>query len=170
MNTRTPKPDCVACTEAKLTEEPYNKKVERQTKPGELTHMDLWGKYDVMSINGHQYYALFVNDASRYITLHFLKRKDEATQAVKNYLTHLSTHGRTPRAMRTDRGKEYVNEPLQTWCRERGIDTQLTAPYSPSQNGIAERANRTLVELARAMITAQKVPEFLWEHAIAHAA
>ena len=132
--------------------------------------MDLWGKYDVMSINGHQYYALFVDDASRYITLHFLKRKDEATQAVKNYLTHLSTHGRTPRAMRTDRGKEYVNEPLQTWCRERGIDTQLTAPYSPSQNGIAERANCTLVELARAMITAQKVPEFLWEHAIAHAA
>ena len=170
VNTRTPKPDCVACTEAKLTEEPYNKKVERQTKPGELTHMDLWGKYDIMSINGHQYYALFVDDASRYITLHFLKRKDEATQAVKNYLTHLSTHGRTPRAMRTDRGKEYVNEPLQTWCRERGIDTQLTAPYSPSQNGIAERANRTLVELARAMITAQKVPEFLWEHAIAHAA
>ena len=169
VDTRTPKPDCVACTEAKQFEEPYNKKATRQTKPGELTHIDLWGKYEVTSINGHQYYALFVDDASRYMTLRFLKGKNEAAQVVKNYLTHLETHGRTPRAIRTDRGKEFVNEALQSWCQSKGIDNQLTAPYSPSQNGIAERANRTLVELARAMINAQSVPEFLWEHAIDHA-
>jgi len=47
---------------------------------------------------------------------------------------------------------------------------QLTAPYSPSQNGVAERMNRTLVELARAMLTDSKLPEFLWEPAVAHAA
>ena len=46
----------------------------------------------------------------------------------------------------------------------------MTAPYSPSQNGVAERMNRTLVELARAMLTAKKLPEFLWEAAVAHAA
>ena len=50
------------------------------------------------------------------------------------------------------------------------MEVQMTAPYSPSQNGVAERMNRTLVELAHAMITGSGLPEFfLWEHAVAHA-
>ena len=89
--------------------------------------------------------------------LSFLKRKGEAMQAVQNYFTHLTTHGKTPRAMHTGRGTEFGNDALQTWCKEKGIDNQLMAPYSPSQNGIAERANQTLVELAQAMIMAQRV-------------
>ena len=165
----TPKPDCVACTEAKLAIEPYKRSNDRHTTPGELTHTDLWGKYDTKSINNNQYYILFVDDASRYMTTKFLKGKDEAAQAVKDYMTYLSTHGKSPSALRTDRGKEFLNIPLTQWCSKHGIDNQVTAPYSPSQNGIAERANRTLVELARAMIRGQNLPEFLWEQAISHA-
>jgi hypothetical protein len=135
-------------------------------KPGELMHIDLWGKYDIKSINRHQYYTLF---ASHYMTLKFLKGKHEAMQAVKDYYTNLETHGHTPHAMRTDRGKEFMNDVLQMWCQSKGIDNQLTALYSPSQNGVAERANRTLVELARMMINARNIPKFLWEQAIDHA-
>lgn len=62
------------------------------------------------------------------------------------------------------------NNNLINWFNQQGIEAQLTAPYSPSQNGAAERLNRTLVELARAMMAARNVPEFLWEHAIQHAA
>ena len=58
VDTQTLKPDCVTCMEAKMTEEPYNKNTVKETRPGRLTHMDLWDKYDIMSINGHQYYAL----------------------------------------------------------------------------------------------------------------
>jgi transposase InsO family protein len=57
---------------------------------------------------------------------------------------------------------------LESWCKERGIEIHLTAPYSPSQNGVAEQMNHTLVELARAMLTRQELPEFLWEHATLH--
>jgi Reverse transcriptase (RNA-dependent DNA polymerase) len=63
-----------------------------------------------------------------------------------------------------------VNEKLKRWCKEKGIEIHLTAPYSPSQNGIAERMNRTLVELGRAMLKGQDLPEFLWEFAVLHAA
>jgi hypothetical protein len=163
-------PDCIACIESKLTVEPFNKLANRQTEPGELTHIDLWGKYKVMSILGHQYYIVIVDDAARYITIDFLKGKHEAMQIVRNYLMHLTTHGMSPRAIRTDRGTEFVNEKLIAWCQENGIETQLTAPYSTAQNGVVERMNRTLVELAWAMINAQKLPEFLWELAVAHAA
>jgi transposase InsO family protein len=166
VNTRSEKPDCVACTEAKQSVEPFDQHSDRKTEPGDLTHIDLWGKYDVTSINGNRYYILMVDDSGRYITTEFLKEKSEAAQKVKDYLAKLISHDKKPKAIRIDRGKEFVNKSLTAWCCERGIEIQMTAPYSPSQNGVAERMNRTLVELARAMI--RGLPEFLWEYAISH--
>ena len=171
IDTRTPKYDCEACTQAKQSQQPFPKEENKiPTEPGELTHSDLWGKYPIRSIHGNQYYISFLDDSTRRARIRFLKRKDEATQAVKDYITNLTAQGKRPRALRIDRGKEFVNNDLLNWCQQQGIEIQLTAPYSPSQNGAAERLNRTLIELARAMMAAQKVPEFLWEYAVAHAA
>ena len=133
-------------------------------------HTDLWGKYDKRSINGNQYYLLFIDNTMRHITVEFLKTKDQATQKVKNYMAYLKARGASLCAIRMDRGTEFLNKNLRSWCHSEGIQLQLTAPYSPSQNGVAERMNRTLVELARAMIIDSKLPEFLWEPAVAHAA
>jgi hypothetical protein len=166
----SPKPDCVACTEAKQHTEPFPESTTRHTEPGELTHIDLWGKYAIKSINGHQYYLLFVDNAKRYITVQCLKEKSDSTQGVIKYLAHLITQGRNPRGIQIDCGTEFVNQKLKEWCNEHGIEIRLTAPYSPSQNGIAERMNRTLVELLHAMIAANELPEFLWEYAVLHAA
>ena len=74
----TPKADCVACTEAKQSVEPFDQHSERNTEPGDLTHIDLWGKYDTTSINGNHYYILFVDDSGRYVTTEFLKEKSDA--------------------------------------------------------------------------------------------
>ena len=89
---------------------------------------------------------------SRYTTVHFLKGKDEAVQQVKNYLTYLKTHEKQPRAIKIDRGSEFLNQNLKKWFNENGLQMQLTAPYSPPQNGVGERMNRTLVELGHAML------------------
>ena len=163
-------PDCVACTEAKQHVQPFPKMSNRNTKPGELTHIDLWGKYAVRSIHNNQYYLLMVDDSKRYATVEFVKEKSDAAQRVINYLAHLIMQGRIPKAIQIDCGREFVNENLETWCKKHGIEIHLTAPYSPSQNGIAERMNRTLVELSRAMLDANDLPEFLWECAVLHAA
>ena len=82
-------PDCEACIEAKQTESSHNKTMNRCTKPRELTHIDLWGKYEVTSINRHQHYIVLVNDTMRYITVDFLKGKYEATQQIIIYLMYL---------------------------------------------------------------------------------
>ena len=166
----SPKSDCVACTEAKQSVIPFNKTGEHNTHPGDLTHMDVWGKYDVASINGSQYYLLMVDDASRFVTVEFLKTKDQAAQKVKNYFTHLETQGKSPKAIRIDRGREFLNESLLEWCYSKGMEVHKTAPYSSSQNGVAERMHRTLADLARAMRIAADLPVFLWEYAVAHAA
>ena len=128
VDKHSPKPDCVACTEAKQHVKPFPKSITRQMKPRKLTHIDLWGKYAIKSINSNQYYLLFVDDAKRYVTVECLKEKADSTQGVINYLTRLITEGRKPKGIQIDCGKEFVNERLETWCKEHGIVIRLTAP------------------------------------------
>ena len=132
--------------------------------------MDLWGKYDITSIGGHQYYLLLVDDAMQFVTIYFLKGKHEASEKVKNYLAYLQVQGISMHAIRVNHRMEFINANLKNWCQAKGMEIQLTTPYSLSQNGIAECMNRTLVKLACAMLMALKLSEFLWEPAVAHAA
>ena len=69
VDIQSPKPDCIACTEAKQHVEPFPKMSKRSTEPGELMHIDLWGKYVIKSINGNQYYLLFMDDTKRFTTI-----------------------------------------------------------------------------------------------------
>ena len=113
----------------------------------------------------------FNNDATRYCEVQFMVSKGEASSKVREYLIYLERQlGHRTRTVRTDNGKEYVNNALTSWCKETGIDLQVTVPYSPAQNGVAERFNRTLGELARAMRLANDAPAFLWPKAVAHTA
>jgi hypothetical protein len=171
VDLQSPKYDCAACTQAKQHVTPFPKaSIEVHTKPGEITHTDLWGKYSVQSIHGNQYFHSFLDDSMRRPSLAFLKHKDHATQAIKDYVAYLRARGMHPTAFRCDQGAEFVNDNLVRWLQEQGIKLQTTAPYSPSQNGAAERLNRTLLELARAMMIERNIPMFLWEYAIKHAA
>ena len=166
----SPKPDCIACTEAKQHVKPFPKSSIRKTEAGELTHIDLWGKYLIRSINGHQYYLLLVDDAKRFATVECIKQKLDAAQAVINYLAHLKTQGRNLKGIQIDCGKEFIKGKLENWCMEHSMEICYTVPYSPSQNGIAKQMNCTLVELSQAMIITNDLPKFLWEYAILHAA
>jgi len=157
----SPIPDCIACIQAKQTVKPFSPSTQTNTNPGDLTHIDLWGKYNISSINGSYYYLLMIDNATRYTSLAFLKTKDQAEDKLKQYLTHLTTHDKIPHALRLDKGSEFLNANLQDWCLTKGIDMQTTAPYSPSQNRVAECMNHTLVELAQAMLIAVQLPEFL---------
>jgi GAG-pre-integrase domain/Integrase core domain len=138
VNSQSSKPDCIACTKSKQSIEPFGLSSDWQTVPGELTHIDLWGKYDVASINGNHYFILLVDDSEQYITTDFLKRKIEAAKKVKEYLAYLKVQDKNPKAICIDCGKEFVNKKLDSWCREHGIEIQKTVPYSPSQNGVAK--------------------------------
>ena len=71
--------------------------------------------------------------------------------------------------MRFDNRMELINVDLKAWAGQRGIELEVTAPYSQSQNGVAERFNWTHMELVWAMLFAKGLPDFLWDQAIAHA-
>jgi hypothetical protein len=65
---------------------------------------------------------------------------------------------------------EFINNATKNWCTQQGIEIQMTAPYSLSQNGIAKQFNRMLIELVCAIICTQKLPKFLWEPIVSHTA
>jgi len=138
VDEHSPKPDCIACMEAKQRVEPFPKLSKRNTKPSELTHIDLWGKYLIRLINGHQYYLLFVDNAIRFATIECVRQKSDAAQGVINYLAHVETQGQNLKRIQIDCGKEFINDMLESWCKERSTEIHFTTPYSPSQNGIAE--------------------------------
>ena len=160
--------DCIPCIQAKQSVAPFGPPMQQNTSLGELTHIDLWGKYDITSINGSSYYLLMVDNATRYTSIAFLKMKNQAAKKLKNYIMHLKVRWRVPHALHLDKGSEFVNANLRDWCLSNGIKMQTTAPYSPAQNGIAECMNHMLVEIAHAMLIAVQLPKFLWEHTVMH--
>jgi hypothetical protein len=163
---------CEACIQAKMAHRPFPKEAENRSQtPGERIISDVWGPARVESLGKSKYYISFTDDAARLVTVSFLKEKGAATDAVKSHSSKIKLRkGKCPTYFRFDNGKEYVNEKMKTWAASEGITIETTAPYSPSQNGIAERFNRTLMELARAMLIAKQLPVFLWAEAVAHAA
>lgn len=66
----------------------------------------------------------------------------------------------------SDNGKEYISSQLQNFCRKRGIECEYTAPYTPEQNGVAERINRTILDTARSMMFGTKLSKRIWSEAV----
>lgn len=67
--------------------------------------------------------------------------------------------------MRYDNGKEYTSVEFDLFCEEAGIEHQLTAPYTPEQNGVSERRNKYVMEMARRMLQEKELPKIFWAEA-----
>ncbi|MCO5599430.1 hypothetical protein L7F22_053534 [Adiantum nelumboides] len=105
-----------------------------------------------------------------YTTLYFLKQKSQVLTCFKEYCTLvMCQHDLPVQILRSDNGGEYVSNAFQKFCKDAGIQQQYTTPYTPQQNGISERKNRTLVSAARAMLLTVGLSKPYWEEAVATA-
>ena len=99
-----------------------------------------------------------------------MKTRDEALRHFKSYLAQIENQsGKKLKAVRCDNAKEFVEGEFKKCLDEQGIVLETTAPYSPAQNGVAERLNRVLLEHARAMLFKFDLPKSLWEEAVNYA-
>ncbi|GJU21384.1 retrovirus-related pol polyprotein from transposon TNT 1-94 [Tanacetum coccineum] len=130
--------------------------------------MDLCGPMRVESINGKKYVLVIVDDYSRYTWTHFLRSKDETPEVLIDFLklVQRGLHAQV-RTVRTDKGTEFLNKTLHAYFAQEGIEHQTSTVRTLKQNDVVERRNRTLVEVARTMLSAAKVPLFFWAEAIA---
>nr|GEV86503.1 hypothetical protein [Tanacetum cinerariifolium] len=120
-----------------------------------------------LSINGKKYVLVIVDDYSRYTWTHFLRSKDETHEVLIDFLrlVQRGLHAQV-RIVRTDKGTKFLNKTLHSYFVSEGILHQTSVARTPKQNGVVERWNRTLVEAARTMLSAAKVPLFFWAKAI----
>ena len=162
---------CKACVKAKHTHAPFPKEAEHCSETaGEHVMSDVWGKTDTKSSEGYHYYISFTDDAKRFSNVKFMVDKKDAVPQIKEHATMIECKFRKfLKWMHFDSGTELINAELKAWAGQRGIELEVTAPYSQSQNGVAERFNWTHMELAWAMLFAKDLPNFLWDQAIAHA-
>ena len=102
---------------------------------------------------------MLVDDYTRYTWTLYLKSKDQAFASFSSLVPLIENSCKSKlRALRSDNGLEFVNSQFIEFCRERGIDHNFSSPRTPQQNGVVERKNRTLEDMARTMILSSKLP------------
>jgi hypothetical protein len=107
---------------------------------------------------------VIVDDYSRYAWVFFLADKGETFGFVRDLILRLKNerHGDAIRGIRIDNGSEFKNSRFETFCRDWGLEHQFTSPYVACQNGVVERKNRSLCEMARMMLDEHRTPRRYW--------
>ncbi|GJU03952.1 retrovirus-related pol polyprotein from transposon TNT 1-94 [Tanacetum coccineum] len=157
-----------ACEQGKIKKASLPPKLVPSTESKlELLHIDLCGPMRVASINGKKYILVIVDDYSRYTWVYFLRTKDEAPDMIIDFINQVQRNLKAQiLTIRTDYGTEFKNEKLRAFYAKLGIVYKTSISHTPQQNGVVERRNRTLVEVARTMLIFSKTPEFLWAETI----
>ncbi|KAI3681162.1 hypothetical protein L6452_35946 [Arctium lappa] len=159
---------CVACLKGKQHKTSHkSKELNTISSSLQLLHMDLFGLTNVMSISKKSYCLVIVDDYSRFTWVYFLRTKDETSGLIKSFILRIENQtNQKVKVIRSDNGTKFKNLDLNTFCEEKGIERQYSAPWTPQQNGVAERRNRTLIEAARSLLADSKLPITFWAEAV----
>jgi transposase InsO family protein len=136
------------------------------TGPLEMLHMDLFGPVAYISIDGNKYGLDIVDDYSCFTWVFFLQDKSETQEVLKKFLKRAQNKFDAKVKIRSDNGTKFKNTQVEDFLDKEGIKHEFSAPYTPQQNGVAERKNRTLIEMARTMLDKCKTSDQFWVEAI----
>ena len=159
---------CQTCHFGKMTHLPLRGGRERATKPLDLVHTDLAGPITPVSQQNRKYAICFVDDYSGMIFTYFLKEKNQATSALKQFLADVAPVGNVKK-IRSDQGGEFLGEFKRTLV-ENKIQHEMSSPHTPQQNGTAERCWKTTFDMARCLLLESEMPKNLWTLAVATSA
>ena len=120
----------------------------------ELVRSNLCGPMNVKARGGYEYFISFIDDYSRYGHVYLIQNKSDSFEKFKEYKAKVENEScKTIKTLRSDRGGEYIDLRFQDYLIEHGIQSQLSAPSTPQQNGVSERRNRTLLDMVRSMMS-----------------
>ncbi|GMP43110.1 hypothetical protein CsSME_00012606 [Camellia sinensis var. sinensis] len=159
---------CESCILGKHHRTSFAKEVKwRATRPLELVHTDECGPSKPMSNGQNRYFLTFIDDYSQKTWVYFLKRKSEVFSIFKEFKAFVEKQsGYYIKTLRSDQGGEYTSNAFENYCKEHGIKHQTTLSYMPQLNGVAERKNRTILDMARSMLKGKGLPKQFWAEAV----
>jgi transposase InsO family protein len=157
---------CKGCMLGKNIKKAFPRNDSRARGILDLVHSDVCGPMSSPPLSGCLYYVIFIDDYSRKCWIYFLKAKSDTFDKFKEYKAFIEKQtGKHIRTLKTDNGGEFESLQFEDFCKETGIKRQLTVPYNPQQNGVAERKNRTICEATKALMFDQDLPNSLWAEA-----
>ena len=157
---------CGICALGRQHKEAETKEREKARELLSVVHSDLCGPMQTASINSERYFITFINEFSGRVSISLLHTKDGALTQFQTYRSRAeNSSGKVIKALRTDGGGEYLNKEFKKYLVTAGIRHIVTPPYSPSQNGMAERMNHTIMECARCLLQDSGIPLEFWGHA-----
>ncbi|KAJ0836902.1 putative RNA-directed DNA polymerase [Helianthus annuus] len=162
---------CVSCQKGKQTKKSHPlKKINTVSMPLEHLHMDLFGPMKHKTTFGDAYCLVVTDDYSRFSWVSFMAHKSETPGILKDLLTMLENlYTLKVKRIRSDNGTEFKNQVMDEFCTSKGILHEYSSRYTPQQNGVAERKNRTIIETARTMLVESELPIQFWGEAVSAA-
>ncbi|GLU17722.1 hypothetical protein SLE2022_340780 [Rubroshorea leprosula] len=158
---------CGVCQLGKQARLPFPNKASRAVEKLQLVHSDICGPMKVSSLNESKYFLIFIDDFSRMCWVYFLKQKSEVFGVFVRFKALVENEsGNTIKALRTDNGAEYTSNQLVEFLQKSGIHHQLTVTYTPQQNGVSERKNRSIMNMARCLLFEKGLPKTHWAEAV----
>ena len=158
---------CKHCQHGKQTKVEFKSKEYSTTKPLELVHTDLCGPMRTKGLDGEQYLMVLVDDYTRMTWICLLKKKSEAFESFRIFkeLVENETDMKI-KCLRSDNGGEFTSNEFMDYCEEHGIKRQFSTARTPQQNGVTERKNMTIQEMARTMLKESKLGDIFWGQAV----
>ena len=165
---KIPKKICIECLTGKQHRNSMPKKsLWRASNKLQLVHVDICGPIKPESNSNKRYILSFIDDFTRKTWIYFLHEKSEAFSMFRNFKAHVEKEiGAYIASLRTDRGGEFTSNEFVEFCKNQGISRQLTTAYTPQQNEVAERKNRTIMNMVRSMLAEKQVPKMFWPEAV----
>ena len=130
-------------------------------------HTDVWGIAPVISHEYYIYFVTFIDDFTRFTWVYFLRSKSEVFSVFKALLALVETQFSAKiKILQSDSGGEYMSNEFQFFLQSHGIISQRSCPFTPQQNGVAERKNRHLLDVVRTLLLESCVPSHFWCEAL----
>jgi len=149
---------CENCVYGKENQVSFPSDGKRAKQILELVHSDVFGPVKVPSLRKFVYYVSFIDDFLRNTWIYFLTKKSEVFDRFKEFKALVENQiEKKTKVLRTDNSGEFCNKEFKEFCKKCGIAWQKTTPYTPQQNGVAERMNKTLMERARSMLSGARL-------------
>lgn len=154
------------CAEGKQSPESLTGQGKKSKELLDTIHSDVCGPRALTGLMGERYFTTFIDEHSRRIGISLLTLKSGVFERFKEYKAKVEREtGRKIKSLRCDGGGEYRENIFRTYLCEHGIRQHITPPYTPEHNGIAERANRTIMDMVRCMMFESGIGKEFWEHA-----
>nr|GEV96549.1 retrotransposon protein, putative, Ty1-copia subclass [Tanacetum cinerariifolium] len=157
----------VSCMSGNMARKTYSHQVERAKDLLGLIHTDVCGPFKILSRQGASYFVTFTDDFSRYGYVYLLKHKHEVFGTFKVFQKEVENQlVKTIKSLLSDRRGEYMSQEFLDHLKEHGIIAHHTPPYTPQNNEVSERRNRTLLDMVRSMMSQTALPKSFWDYAL----